>query len=103
VAEPLTDAEVNTALASLHGWEPIGWKSIEEIRKTFRFNSFAETREFVCRFMATAEGMERHINLEIYRPSKKGLTPVRISLGYNGNVAPEDLALAQSVESGLEH
>lgn len=103
MAEPLTDAEVNAALEYLSGWEPMGWKSTEEIRKTFRFHSFAEAWQFISRFVAAAEGLEQHIGLEICRPGGNGLTPVRISLGHHGNVTPEDLALAERVEAGLAH
>ena len=96
----LLDAEFGEKLAGLSGWETVGWKSPEEIRKVFRFPSFAEAWEFVSHFVAMTGGLEPHINLEICRPGSKGF-PVRVSLGYQGNITQEDLALAQRIENEL--
>jgi len=100
-AQPLADAEVTVALANLSGWQPKGWKSAEEISKVFKFSSFAEAWKFADLFVTLAGGLEPHINLEIYRPGNKSLFPVRVSLGYQGNITQEDLVLAQRIENEL--
>lgn len=97
---PLEDSEINAALASLSGWETIGWKSPEELRKVFKFPSFAEAWEFASCFVKLAGGLEPHINLEICRPSSTGF-PVRISLGYQGSITQEDFVLAQRIETEM--
>ncbi len=101
MAKPFTDTEINSELEHLNGWEAMGWKSTEEIHKIFKFGSFAEAWGFVCRFVTFIEGMESHMNLEIYRPGSNGSVPVRISLGYKGRVTQHDFALAQHIESEL--
>ena len=99
--KPLADAEVNNALAGLSGWETTGWKSPEEIRKVFKFPSFAEAWKFADHFVKLAGGLEPHINLEICRPGTEGGFPVRVSLGYQGSITQEDLVLAQRIENEL--
>ena len=72
------------------------WKSVQEIRKIFEFTSFTQAWEFVTSIATIIVGLEDHFNLEIYFPGK--ITPVRVSLGYRGNVTPADVTLAEQIE-----
>lgn len=55
---PLTDAEIQAALAQLPGWSLVPGRSA--IRKSFRFRDFAEAWGFMTRVALAAEKMDHH-------------------------------------------
>ena len=86
----LSDAEVDTALASLPGWTREG----NAIRKTFAFAGFPEAVAFVARLVPGAEAADHHPDLTInYR---------RVTVAYTthsaGGLTAKDVAGARIAE-----
>ena len=89
--EPLTDDEVDRALADLAGWRREGG----EIFKWFRFGSFPEAIAFLERLVEPCERMNHHPDIENHYDR------VRIGLHtWSVNAITEkDLALAAEIEA----
>lgn len=58
MAEKLTGAKRQAALAELHGWVEVVDR--DAIRKTYHFSSFAEAFGFMTRVALMAEKMDHH-------------------------------------------
>jgi 4a-hydroxytetrahydrobiopterin dehydratase len=85
----LTDAEVDTRLRQLSGWERHG----DEIRRTFSFSDFAGSLGFVNRIGALAEAMDHHPDIDI-RYSKVTLT---LTTHDAGGLTAKDFDLADKI------
>ncbi|MBE7942130.1 MULTISPECIES: 4a-hydroxytetrahydrobiopterin dehydratase [Ramlibacter] len=64
--EPLTDAQVDQALAALAGWARTGSGAQAAIEKTFRFADYAATIAFVNAVAAVAEALDHHPDLGVH-------------------------------------
>jgi len=88
---PLTDAEVEDALASLPGW------SFEQdrLRKTYTFKNFREAVSFIVRMAFYAEELDHHPELHnVYNR-----VTVSLSTHDAGNkVTGMDVSLARAIE-----
>ena len=58
MAERLTDAARNSALAALAGWSEVGGR--EAITKTYTFKDFSAAFGFMARVALVAEKMDHH-------------------------------------------
>jgi 4a-hydroxytetrahydrobiopterin dehydratase len=58
MADKLTVAEVDTALAGLQGWSPVTGRSA--ISKTFKFANFSAAFGFMTRAALAAEKLDHH-------------------------------------------
>lgn len=57
---PLTDAEIQSAIADLKGWEYVD----ESLRKVYQFGSFREAVSFLIRVSFEAEQLNHHPEIE---------------------------------------
>ena len=88
----LTDAERDTALASLPGW--ILREDGLAIRKTFRFADFAEAFGFMTRIAIQAEKADHHPEwFNVYNRVEITLTTHDA-----GGLSNRDVALAKAIE-----
>lgn len=90
-AMPLcSDAEIETALAELPGWERAG----DEITKSFGRASFPDAIAFVTRIGFLAEANDHHPDLDIRWRT------VRVALSTHdaGGITTKDLSLARAIE-----
>lgn len=87
----LTDAEVQSELAGLEGWELSGG----EIVRQFRFGSFPDAIAFVVRLSYAAEAADHHPDLDVR------YNRVRVALCTHsaGGVTTKDLELARAVQA----
>ena len=86
----LTEDQIASALASLHGWVRDG----NTFRKTFAFAGFPEAVAFVARLVPGAEAVDHHPDLAInYR---------RVTVSYTthsaGGLTEKDVAGARVVD-----
>ena len=89
-AEPLSDEEVDGALAELPGWKRDGG----EIVKWFKFDGFPGAVAFVERLVEPAERMNHHPDIEIHeRRVRVGLHTWSASA-----ITSKDLELARETE-----
>ena len=87
---PLSEAEVESALAVLPGWSRSG----EEIEKTFECSSFADAIAFVVRVGFLAEAADHHPDLDIrWRRVRVALTTHD-----SGGLTTNDTDLAKQIE-----
>ena len=90
-AEPLSDEEIDQALADLPGWKHAGG----ELVKWFKFDGFPAAVEFVERLVEPAERLNHHPDLEIHeRRVRVGLHTWSASA-----ITSKDLELAREIES----
>lgn len=89
--EPLSDEEIDRALADLPGWKREGG----EIYKWFKFGGFPEAVAFLQRIVEPAERINHHPDVENH------YNRVRIGLHtWNEEAITEkDLALAREIEA----
>jgi 4a-hydroxytetrahydrobiopterin dehydratase len=88
---PLSEEEVQAALAGLPGWE----LGDGELVKTFKFPTFMDAIEFINRVAEVAEAANHHPDIENHHN--------RVRLGLytwsQGAVTQRDVALAREIES----
>jgi 4a-hydroxytetrahydrobiopterin dehydratase len=89
MATRLTDAEIDSRLRTLAGWERHG----DEIRRTFAFDDFEGSLAFVNRVGALAEAASHHPDIDI-RYSKVTLT---LSTHDAGGLTANDFDLAEKI------
>jgi 4a-hydroxytetrahydrobiopterin dehydratase len=88
---PLTDAEVNAALAELPGWAFTGHKLV----KHFQFKNFRDALAFIVRLGLEAEGLDHHPEIKnVYNKVELGLN----THDAGGRVTAMDLELARRIE-----
>lgn len=91
MAQPLTPAEIATALASLPGWQ----LERDALAKEFKFGSFREAMSFMIRVAFEAEAMDHHPEwTNVYN---------RVTIRLNthdagGKITEKDVALAKKIE-----
>jgi 4a-hydroxytetrahydrobiopterin dehydratase len=87
----LSDADVQSGLAQLSGWERTG----DEIVKTYECASFADAIAFVVRVGFLAEQADHHPDIDVR------WTKVRFALTTHdaGGLTRRDLDLAQAIEA----
>lgn len=92
MAEPLSNDEIDQALAGLSGWSHEDHK----LKKEFSFNNFRDAIAFITRISFEAEEQVHHPELfNVYNT-------VNIALSTHdagGKVTQKDLKLAKSIES----
>jgi 4a-hydroxytetrahydrobiopterin dehydratase len=87
----LSDAEVETGLRGLPGWERDG----EAIAKEFDRGDFVGSVRFVADLVEPAEGMNHHPDLEISWSKVK----VALSTHSEGGLTAADLELAAKIDA----
>lgn len=85
----LTDAEIQSRLSRLSGWERRG----DEIRRTFAFADFAGSLAFVNQVGALAEAANHHPDIDV-RYSKVTLV---LSTHDAGGLTANDFDLAEKI------
>lgn len=63
---PMTDLQVDEALAALPGWARVGEGAAACIEKTFRFPDYPATIAFVNRVAAAADALDHHPDLGVH-------------------------------------
>ncbi len=89
--QPLSDAELNEALATLAGWEREG----DTLAKTFTLPSYTAGLAFAVTVGTLAEGFDHHPDLTI------GYKRVRVAITTHdaGNkISHKDVQLARAIE-----
>lgn len=91
MAEPLSRAEIDDALASLSGWSFEG----DKLHREYRFGSFKEALSFIVRIGLHAEEANHHPEIfNVY-------STVKIALNTHdagGKVTAKDVALARVIQ-----
>ncbi len=88
---PLTQAEIDAALAELPGWQHEGDKLV----KTFRFTNFREAVSFIVRMAFEAEALGHHPELRnVYHTVDIALT----THDAGNKVTQKDTDLARAIE-----
>ncbi len=88
---PLSDEDVQEALADLDGWT----HEEDKLRKTFEFTHFREAISFIVRLSFEAEEMNHHPELEnVYNTVSVALT----THDAGGKVTETDVELATKIE-----
>jgi len=88
---PLTEPEINTALAELPGWISTGQKLV----KKFQFGNFREALAFIVRVGLEAEGLDHHPEIKnVYNKVELGLN----THDAGGCVTALDTELAKRIE-----
>jgi 4a-hydroxytetrahydrobiopterin dehydratase len=87
----LTDAQVTAGLETLPGWERQG----DEIRKTYRWPTFAEGIAFVNRVAARADALDHHPDI-LVQYTRVTLT---LSTHDSGGLTELDLRLAREIDA----
>jgi 4a-hydroxytetrahydrobiopterin dehydratase len=88
---PLTEAEVNAALAGLPGWAFTG----HQLVKHFQFKNFRDALAFIVRLGLEAEGLDHHPEI------KNVYNKVELALNTHdagGRVTAMDIELARRIE-----
>ena len=86
----LSDDEIETRLSDLPGWERDG----TAIRRTYKFDDFQGSVDFVNRITPAAEEMNHHPDLEI---SWSKVT-VSLSTHSEGGITESDFELARKID-----
>ena len=89
----LSEEEVNTALASLDGWE----LDDDKIERKFKFENFAEALAFVNKVGEIAEAADHHPDIHV------NYTRVTFicSTHTDGGVSDKDIKLAGEIEKAF--
>lgn len=91
MAEPLTDAELNDALAELDAWE----FEDDKLKTTYEFTDFRAAISFIVRLSYYAEDLNHHPELEnVYNTVHIALT----THDAGGKVTEKDVELARQIE-----
>jgi 4a-hydroxytetrahydrobiopterin dehydratase len=90
----LSDQEVESRLAELHGWQRDG----DSIKRQFQFKDFVGSVDFVNRITPLAEEMNHHPDLEI---SWNKVT-VSLSTHSEGGLTENDFQLASKIDGAAE-
>jgi 4a-hydroxytetrahydrobiopterin dehydratase len=91
----LLDAEIDTALSGLKGWEKSSAKPA--IEKTFRFKSFVEAFGFMTKVALLAEKLDHHPEWSnVYRT-----VAITLTTHDSGGVTSLDVTLARQIEGLL--
>jgi len=89
--DPLSDAEIEEALADLDGWS----HTDDKLRKTYEFSDFREAVSFIVELSFYAEEMNHHPELEnVYNTVSIALT----THDAGGRVTETDVELASTIE-----
>ena len=90
--EPLSDDEIQSALADLPGW---AWED-DALAKTFTFDGFRDALAFIVRLGFEAEQRDHHPNLtNVYNRVELALT----THDAGNRVTHKDLELARAIEA----
>ncbi|AOS46473.1 Putative pterin-4-alpha-carbinolamine dehydratase [Lacunisphaera limnophila] len=91
MAQPITPAEITTALAALPGWQ----LERDALAKEFKFGTFREAMSFMIRVAFEAEGLDHHPDwCNVYNR-----VSIRLSThDAGGKVTAKDVALAREIE-----
>ncbi len=88
---PLTLAEIDSALDTLHGWTFEG----DEIAKNFKFADFKEALAFMVRVGDEAEAMDHHPDWS----NSYNRVSIRLTTHFHGGrVTAKDIELARRIE-----
>ncbi|MEX2195550.1 MAG: 4a-hydroxytetrahydrobiopterin dehydratase [Thermoleophilaceae bacterium] len=87
----LSDEEIDGRLQSLPGWERSG----DSIERTFAFDDFVGSVDFVNRITPAAQEMDHHPGLSISWNKVK----VSLSTHSQGGLTENDFALATQIDS----
>lgn len=91
MTEPLTDAELNDALAELDAWE----FEDDKLKTTYEFTDFRAAISFIVRMSYYAEDLNHHPELEnVYNTVHIALT----THDAGGKVTEKDVELARQIE-----
>jgi len=93
--EPLSDAQVDAALAPLPGWKRVGSGEQAVIEKAFPFPGYAATMAFVNRVAKAAETQDHHPDMLV----QWGRCTVRFSTHSAKAVTAADIEAARNVEA----
>ena len=89
---PLTQAEIDAALAELPGWRLEG----DKLKKTFQFQDFREAVSFIVRMAFDAESIGHHPELRnVYHTVDIALT----THDAGNKVTHKDVDLARAIET----
>jgi 4a-hydroxytetrahydrobiopterin dehydratase len=89
--DPLSDADIEDALADLEGWA----HEDDKLKKTFEFSDFRAAISFIVRLSFYAEEMMHHPELEnVYNTVSVALT----THDAGGKVTEMDVELASKIE-----
>ncbi len=87
---PLTDADVQSALAQLPGWDRAG----DEIIKSYECASFPDAIAFVVRIGFLAEAADHHPDVDI----RWRKVHVALTTHDAGGITANDMELARAIE-----
>jgi len=90
----LTDEEVRSLLATMHGWRYLA----DAIHKEFTFRGFRDAISFVNRVAGSANAAAHHPDLEIHY----NRVVVSLSTHDEGGVTDKDVMLARDIDSVAE-
>lgn len=91
---PLTEAEINTALADLPGWASTGLKLV----KTYQFKNFRDALTFIVRLGFEAEGLDHHPEIKnVYNKVELGLN----THDAGGRITAWDVELAKLIDKTI--
>ncbi len=92
MAQPLTPAEIETALATLPGWKFAN----DALAKEFKFGGFREAMAFMVRVGFEAESMDHHPDwTNVYHR-----VSIRLNTHDSGNkVTAKDVELARKIQA----
>ena len=85
----LSDDEIQRRLAGLPGWERDG----DALRRTFKFDDFQGSVDFVNRITPAAEDMNHHPDLSI----SWNTVETRLSTHSQGGITENDFELARQI------
>jgi len=89
---PLTEPEINAALAELPVWVSTGDKLV----KKFQFKNFREALAFIVRIGLEAEGLDHHPEIKnVYNKVELGLN----THDAGGRITALDVELARRIEA----
>lgn len=87
----LSEAEANAELANLTGWE----FDDDSIKKSWKFENFAEALEFVNKVGAIAEAADHHPDIKL----GWGYAKIKTTTHDRNGVTDHDLALAKRIDA----
>jgi 4a-hydroxytetrahydrobiopterin dehydratase len=91
---PLTEPEINAALAKLPGWGSTGHKLV----KIFQFKNFRDALAFIVRIGLEAEGIDHHPEIKnVYNKVELGLN----THDAGGRITAMDVELAARIEKAV--